>query len=99
MISHRYDTFYGIVGAFAITILITLTTTMDERERQAEQTVSANYSVLREASLDAVRNPQTDKELREAAAQAYCGQAAYVLTEASLTCIPKHGKQYRVTFR
>lgn len=96
MLSHRYDTFYGIAGALAITIMLAVTTTMDERDNAPS--ASNNYQLLREAILEAVKDPQTDKETREAFAQAYCGNAGYVLTEKSLTCIPKRGKKYEVAF-
>lgn len=90
---HRASRFFGLGITALVLGAYGLASWVDSRPE-----VIADHNALKQAALRTALSRQIDAETRDAAAQAYCGNAAWKISEDNkvLTCMPRKGKAYVV---
>ncbi len=97
-----YDKFFSTVAVMGILILLSTLIKNPQPEEDAAN-LQAETEALRQAALRTAIDTSKPMELREQAAQAYCGNAGwkFILDQNNvlvyLVCIPKHGKSYKIS--
>lgn len=86
--------FFGVCAALLILWAYVLVAWLDAPVKESQYSDSA---VAKRLLVEAALDRQLEAERREEAAQEYCGNAGWKISEdnKTLTCIPRKGKPYK----